>query len=302
MKDNAQNQLKLSQLKILAAVADHGTFSEAALQLDMSQSAVSHGVSALEAHLGVVLFSRGRQGAVLTPVGARVLDHARIILHQAEALKREADLSRDLKGGQVRVASFRSLAIHLLPQAITRFNQRYPDISVNLSEQSDYRQVEKVLRSGQTDIGLTVLPSADDLQTWPIIDNEYLALLPPGSPSPALPLTWADLVKLAWIMPPAHRRMTREIYDHILTQGYRLKVVSEVDTEATIVSLVAQGLGATILPRLVAEPIPDGIQVFSLPVPLAQSIGAAVRTNALQNPAVYAFLEILKEFAATHPG
>ena len=63
MKENAQHQMKLSQLRILAAVVDYDTFSEAALQLDVSQSAISHSISALEDALGVVLFSRGRHGA-----------------------------------------------------------------------------------------------------------------------------------------------------------------------------------------------------------------------------------------------
>jgi DNA-binding transcriptional LysR family regulator len=85
------------------AVAEQETFSEAALYLDLSQSAVSHSISALEEHLGVMLVFRGRHGARLTPVGDRIVSHARTILHQAEAIALEADLARGLKGGQVRI-------------------------------------------------------------------------------------------------------------------------------------------------------------------------------------------------------
>lgn len=86
MKDNYQNQMKLSQMKILVAVADRSNFSEAALHLEMSQSAVSHGIAALEEHLGVILFLRGRHGAHLTPVGERIVEHAREIVNRAEAI------------------------------------------------------------------------------------------------------------------------------------------------------------------------------------------------------------------------
>jgi DNA-binding transcriptional LysR family regulator len=298
MKDNSQNQLKLSQLKILVAVADHGTFSEAALQLDMSQSAVSHSISAMEEHLGVVLLVRGRQGAKLTPVGSRILEHARVMLHHADAITLEADLARGLKGGSVRVASFRSIAIHLLPLAIAQFNRLYPQIVVNLSEQSDSIQVEKGVRAGNVDIGLTLLPAAEDLETWPILDNEYLALFPPDVPGLGPSLAWPDLAKVSWIMPPANRPIMQDVQNHLRTYNCRLNIVSEVETATTIVSLVAQGMGATILPRLMAEPIPPGIQVFSLPVPLVQVIGAAVRANALHNPAVYALLDVLRHCAA----
>ncbi len=71
MKDNPQNQVKLSQLKIVVAVAEQKNFGEAALDLGISQSAVSHAIAALEDSLGVILFSRGRHGATLTPVGGK---------------------------------------------------------------------------------------------------------------------------------------------------------------------------------------------------------------------------------------
>lgn len=294
MRDNHQNQMKLSQLRILVAVAEQETFSEAALNLDMSQSAVSHSISALEDHLGVMLFSRGRHGARLTPVGDRIVSHARIILQQAEAIAKEADLARGLRGGQVRIASFRSIAIHLLPDAIAQFKQRHPNIAVNLSEHDNYLQVEKALHEGRADIGFTQLPAADDLDTWEVLDNAYVALFPPGFEAAGPQITWAEVAQHPLIMPPADRIMMRDVYDHFQAHGYQLNIISEVETDTTIVNLVAQGVGATILPRLAAEPIPPGVQVFDLPVPLVQTIGAAVVDKGLHTPAIYAFLDVLK--------
>ncbi|MEO1069951.1 MAG: LysR family transcriptional regulator, partial [Cyanobacteria bacterium J06638_6] len=294
MKDNHQNQMKLSQLRILVAVAEHETFSDAALHLDMSQSAVSHSISALEDHLGVMLFSRGRHGARLTPVGDRVVSHARTILQQAEAIAREAELARGLQGGQVRIASFRSVAIHLLPAAIAQFKQRHPNIAVNLSEHDNYLQVEKALREGRADIGFTLLPAAADLDTWQVLKNAYVALFPPDFKLAGPQLTWAELAQHPLIMPPAERIMMRDVYDHVQAHGYKLNVISEVETDTTIVNLVAQGLGATILPRLAAEPIPDRVQVFALPEPLVRVIGAAIVGDALHTPPIYAFLDVLK--------
>lgn len=297
MKDNPQNQMKLSQLRVLVAVADHSTFSEAALHLDLSQSAVSHSIAALEDHLGVVLVARGRHGARLTPVGERIVAHARDMLHRAEAIVQEAEEIKGLKGGQVRVASFRSIAIHLLPDAIAQFNHRYPGVAVNLSEHDNYRQVERALREGRADIGLTVLPAAEDLDTWMILENEYVALMPPLFRSAQEHLTWAELTQQPMIMPPLDRVMMRDVYAHIQAHGYHLNVISEVETDTTIVNLVAQGMGATILPRLAAEPIPDSVQVFSLPDPLSRVIGAAILADGLHTPAIYGFLDVLKALA-----
>ena len=298
MKDDATAPMKLSQLRILVAVADYKTFSEAALQLDMSQSAVSHSISALEEALGVILLSRGRHGARLTPVGEQILAHARTMLQAADAITQEADQAKGLHGGQVRVASFRSIAVHVLPGAIATFKQQYPDIAVHLSEHDNFRQVEKALRQGRADIGFTILPAADDLAAWKVLENEYIALFPPHFELKSSALTWPDLAHYPLIMPPADRVMMQEVYEHVKAHGGKLNITSEIETDTTIVNLVAQGVGATILPRLAAEPIPAGIQVFSLPDPLLRIIGVAIVDDALQTPATYAFLDLLKRQGA----
>ncbi|MBD3883494.1 LysR family transcriptional regulator [Phormidium tenue FACHB-886] len=294
MRVNPQNQMKLSQLRILIAVADSQNFTAAALHLEMSQSAVSHAIAALEDHLGVVLFLRGRHGARLTPVGQEVVEHAREIIYRAGEIAKAAALARGLTGGQVRIASFRSVATHLLPSVITQFHQRFPAIAVGLMEHDDYPQVEQALREGQAEIGFTFMPASPDLEAWEIVQDEFVALFSAAFKPTQAQLTWQDLVTQPLIMPPVNYVMMQKVYEHAEAFGYPLKVAYEVGTDATIVNLVAQGLGATILPRLAAEPIPENVQVYSLPVPLARVIGVAVLAEAFHSPAVYAFLDILK--------
>jgi DNA-binding transcriptional LysR family regulator len=305
MKANSQNQMKLSQLRILVAVADQGNFSEAALTLEMSQSAVSHGVAALEDHLGIVLFSRGRQGARLTPVGERIVGQAREILARVDEIAKEAELARGLTGGQVRIASFRSVATHILPTVITQFHQRFPAISVSLAEHDDYPQVEQSLRDGRADIGFTFMPASPDLESWEVLRDEFVVLLPPSFQVEDLErpaqLSWNQLAAQPLIMPPVKYIMMQPVFRHARQHGCRLNVAYEVETDATIVNLVAQGLGATILPRLAAEPIPPNVQVYSLPTRLDRVIGVAVVAEALHPPAVYAFLEILKKRPLSPP-
>jgi DNA-binding transcriptional LysR family regulator len=294
MKHNPQNQLKLSQLRILVAVAERANFSEAASQLEISQSAVSHAIAALEEHLGVVLLLRGRHGARLTEVGRKIVEHAHQIVQHVDEITREAVAARGLKGGQVRIASFRSVATHILPLVITQFHQRFPAITVSLDEKDDYPHVERALRDGQADIGFTFLPASEDLETWEVLRDEYVAILPPSFKPIGEPITWPELVAQPLIMPPVGTVMMQSVYAHAATAGYFLKVAYEVETDATIVSLVAQGLGATILPRLAAEPIPATVQVYSLPSRLERIIGVAILADALHPPPVFAFLEVLR--------
>lgn len=289
--------ITLTQLRILLAIADHGGFGDAALHLQMSQSAVSHAIATLEEQLGVVLLSRGRYGARLTPVGERIVTHARQIEQELEAIGREANLAKGLEGGQVRITSFRSVATHILPEVIVRFSQRYPAIDLSLTEYDDIEPVETALRNGQADIGFTHLPPAQDFDAWELLRDEYVVLLP-ASFRPAGPdLTWEELVSYPLIMPPEEDSTLRSVYTHCQQFGYTLTVAYRVKTDSTIVGLVAQGLGAAILPQLAAAPIPPEIQVFSLPMPLFRVIHVIVLANALQVPAVFAFLEMLRSHA-----
>ncbi|MBW4578817.1 MAG: LysR family transcriptional regulator [Tildeniella nuda ZEHNDER 1965/U140] len=294
MNVNRQGQIKLSQLRALIAVAERGNFGEAALQLGLSQSAVSHAIATLEEMLGIVLISRGRHGAYMTPVGDRVLIYARQIMQSLDGMTKEANLAKGLRGGQVRIASFRSVATHILPEAIAQFRQRFPDIAVLLTDHEDLPEVEQTLREGRADIGFTYLPTSEDFEVWELLQDEFVALFPPTFKLKNKHLTWGELAHHPMIMPPETDPTMLQFYAHCLKFNCTLNVAYRVNTDSTIVSMVARGLGAAVLPRLSAEPIPVGVQVFSLPVPIYRVIGIAVLADALQVPAVFAFLDILK--------
>jgi len=295
MKDTHQNQIKLSQLKIVVAVSEQKTFGDAALELGISQSAVSHAIASLEESLGVILFSRGRHGATLTPVGTNILPHAKAAVENVSAILKESAIGKGVERGKVRIATFRSIATHVLPEGLKRLHGQFPGIVANLTEHDNDQQVEQALKEGRADVGVVTLPASKGLTAWELLKDEYVVLLPPGSQLENDELTWEALAQQPLLMPPVDHIMMRPVYDHINGLGYRLNVVNEVETDSATVNLVAQGLGGTILPRLAALPIPEAIQVYSLPIPLERPIGVAILTDALQPPAVYALLDALKQ-------
>ncbi|MBM0743358.1 LysR family transcriptional regulator [Phormidium sp. CLA17] len=285
--------MTIFQLQILAAVAEHHSFSEAALQLEVSQSAVSRAIAALEEELGVSLLSRGRFGARPTPVGERILVHAHQILQLRDRIDHEIDLERNLSGGRIRIASFRSAATHLLPPLIAQFYHRFPNIKVTLTE-DDPTSIELALREGRVDIGLVPLPRlSDELETWEIARDEFVVMLPPSASPIPQQLTWQDLAQYSFIL-YNYAECTSAVRNHWIQWQQSFKVAHEIKEDSTIVSMVSQGLGAAVLPRLAALPIPKGIQVRSLPVPLERIIGAAIFANGLHSPAVFTFLDLLQ--------
>ncbi len=286
--------MKISQLQALAAVADHGNFTEAALTLNISQSAVSHAIAGLEEELGVPLLLRGRQGATPTPVGERVLLHARKLLRLLEDIVHETTLEKGLLGGRLRIASFRSAATHLLPPVIARFRQQFPNIAVTIMEVDDYSDVEQRLREGRADLGMTYLPAPEEFDSWEIRRDDYVMLVRDcDAPEPSS-LTWEALANYSFIVSTSECCTAQRVFEHCAAAGHSLNVAYQVREDSTIVSMVAQGLGAAIMPRLAAEPLPKDIRVCALPDRLERVIGAAILTNALHVPAVFAFLDALR--------
>ena len=288
--------MNIFQLEVLTKVVECGTFSDAAITLDTSQSAVSRAIAALESELGLPLLTRGRLGAKLTPVGERILCHAEAILETRELIEYEINLEKGLYNSRLRIASFRSAATHLLPANIARFRNRFPHVEVVLVE-LDPAGVEQSLREGDTDIGLIPLPRSEEFSTLEIARDEYVVLLPKSDPPPPKDLTWEQLGNQSFIL-FNYAECTSAVRNHWSEWGQSLQVGYVIREDSTIVSMVAQGLGAAILPRLAAQPIPDGVYVRSLPVRLNRIIGAATLANTPPAPAAQAFLELLKQSPA----
>lgn len=287
-------RLKISQLRALVAIADNGTFSDAALQLDLSQSAVSHAIATLEEELGVVLLNRGRQGAVLNPLGEAVVGEARHMMRSLEKIGQLAQQARGTQQGVVRISGFRSVATHILPEVIQRFRREYPGIQVKIEEHHHSHQVEQEVRQGHADIGFTYLPTSTEFEVWELMRDPYMLLLPPDAPAEQ-PSDWSTLAQYPLILEPRGDGCRELIERYFAAAGQQVEPAYEVREDSTILSMVQQGLGAAIMAQLAAEPLPPKLTVAKLPVPMERIIGVIQLADALQPPSVFAFMETLKQ-------
>jgi DNA-binding transcriptional LysR family regulator len=125
--------MNLSQLECLAALAATGSFTEAALSVNLTQSAVSHALAALETELGVRLVERNRKGVLaLTAAGQKIVPHARALLAHVESIEQEAKAAQGAATGRLRVGNTLCLCPGLLASVLTRFEKLYPDVEVVL--------------------------------------------------------------------------------------------------------------------------------------------------------------------------
>lgn len=297
------SKLKLSQIRALVAVADYGNFSEAALQLGVNQSTISHAIATLEDELGVILLNRGRYGAQLTPIGEQITDKATQILKLLEGIDQDAQRSKGLQGGTVRIAAYRSVATHILPGAIARLHSRYPKVKVTITEDNDLDQLKQLLVQGQTDICVAESFNDDGFETFLIFEDNYVALLPPQLGLRDAQLNYEDLQSHPLIS-PSHGTCFSRLDGYIKRNHLPLEMAYYIRHDSSMVSMVQQGLGIALMPKLAAAPIPSDVQVCRLPFSLSRPIGASLLKDGLHTPAVYAFLDALRgmgEFSGRQP-
>ncbi|MFH7243335.1 MAG: LysR family transcriptional regulator [Spirulina sp.] len=288
------SKIKLSQLRALVTIADCGNFSEAALELDLSQSTISHAIATLEEELGVMLLQRGRHGARLTPVGERITDHARGMLGLLGQIAEEADHAKGLQGGRLRIGTFRSCATHVLPGAIARLHRRYPSISISLIEMDEVHELKEALTKGDADLCVAETVEGDEFESLHIFDDDYVALLPPGYQLKQGQLSLEDL-RSTPLIGSSHSSCGLRVRRELGAQDDPLALAYCIRHDSSMVAMVQQGLGIAILPRLAAEPVPPEVRICSLPFRISRPIGATMLKNALHTPALYAFLDALRE-------
>ncbi|MFD5508015.1 LysR family transcriptional regulator [Streptomyces sp. NPDC127051] len=263
------DELAPHELRVLVAVAETGGFSAAAARLGLTQSAVSHSVRGSEAKVGAVLFERGRSGASPTPAGERAVGLARRILRLYEVLGAEVrgagrtGPDRDTVEGVLRIAAFRSAALHLLPPALERLTARHPGI------RPEVRVVRELgagtageVAAGRADLGIATLnatgPAARDgggagLLTGVLREEAYALVHPAGHPDPkALPL-------LDW-----DENCGSYTRDWWRAQDWIPRATVKAEDDGMVLTMVGRGLGMAILPELSLREATNAVDITGL--------------------------------------
>lgn len=285
--------MKLQGLRALLAIVEHGSFSEAALELGTSQSTVSYAIAELEQELGVKLLDRGRFGAVATPVGERVAAHARAVEGSLAAIGQEASLDRGDLHGELRVSSFRSLAVHVLAPAMSELKASHPGLRIDLREVSSRARNQLAdLHAGRVDVALTMSALAQDAIYWELFRDEYVAVVPDGMVPEAGALL-QDLIERPTLL--SNGPCSWPVRDALLAIDPAFRPTMEIAEDSTMLALAGRGIGVALMPRLTVDAVPAGTQVIRLEPNLDRSLGVALLPGALKVPAVRVFLAKLRE-------
>lgn len=284
--------MKLSQLKMFVAVADHGSFSAAAAELACTQSRISHAIAELEADLGTRLLTRARDGSVPTDAGHRVLEKARQMIRLEGSLFEAAREGCEL-AGHVRIACFRSVGTHLLPYALEELAHAYPGIRVDIHDAANEPQdVTDALRQGRADIGIAQMPVASGFTTHPYLYDSYV-LVVPASLKPSVSHGWPQLEHLPFI--ELGCSSAAAILERCRLAGFTALPSRTLSNDTSLAAMVGRGMGFSILPRMATYPEPDEVRTLPLPIPARRQFAIAGLPETMRSPAVKAVVRFLRD-------
>lgn len=284
----------LRHVEYFLAVIDHGGVTRAAEALYVAQPALSQAIRHLERELGVELFDRTGRGFMPTRAGRSFVGPARRMLRDMARVESAARDVRDLRQGRLDIAAIASLAVVPLATLAGEFHRRHPKIVLNLTDPGGSADLVNDIRRGRAEIGLTDLPVAGDTLLTHELGAQEIALALPPELAEALP----DPVPLAAVSEIPLVRLTEEPSNRTLLKeelrGIGLNIAAEASHRQAVWQLVVHGVGATFLPRVLAEAELDHVVVRATEPAVHRRVGLVYRPGPL-SPAAAAFLALAAE-------
>lgn len=269
--------MELRQLRYFLAVADECSFSAAARRIHIAQPALTRQIRALEADLGVTLFQRVARGVRLTPAGESFHRETQQILQTLSLARRKAQM---IDKGQLGELTLGVTPMHLWIPELTRFlksfRSAYPQVMLRMNTLLSGPQVN-ALQRGELDIGLLFFPPEDPLLgRMPLYVDKLVLVTQSDSPMAITPprrLAEIGDAGFIWFDRDRSANYHDRLIGHFQQRGFTPNVIQKGSDNATMLALVASGIGCTIVPRMaVGERIP-GVTIIelddlNLPLPL----------------------------------
>ena len=276
-------EISLDRLRTLVAIADLGSFAEAARVLNLAPPTVSLHVAELEARVGGTLLSRTRGNVQPTAIGETLVERARRLL--ADAQQALDDVQRQVLGlaGRVRLGASTGAIAQLMPQALETLGHAHPGIDVQVAVLTSRETLNK-LAEGSLDIGLVALPQSPvkGLSIEPWRRDPVMAYLPARWDCPAQ-VTPEWLATQPLILNDSSTGLSRLTSEWFHAAGQQPAPRIQLNYNDAIKSLVAAGYGATLLPNEGSTPLADARIVMRPLQPLLwRQLGIAHRSGEVE--------------------
>lgn len=286
--------MTLVRYEVFRAIVDTGSFSKAALQLKMTQSAVSHAMKSLENEFNIILLTRGPSGVQLTYDGQTLLQEIQQILTQQEQLMQKVSEITGMKTGIIRIGTFPSVSIHWLPRIIHTFTTKFPNITIKFFE-GNYDQITSWIADRTIDFGFVSLPVEQSFDIIPLKKDTIRCIVNDKHPlSSQQYISFLDLTETPFIMPKSN--IDKDVRHILQKNKITPNIIYEMEEDHAIIAMVQHNLGISILPELTLYRLPDNVMIKDLEKSYERYIGLASLSFTNISPAAKLFVEHIKQW------
>ena len=244
----------LVDLQLFIAVADSGSITHGALRAHLALASASARIKGLELALGVALLKRGRRGIELTAAGESLLDHARTIMHEVDAMRGDiAAYASGTKASVYLLANTSGLSEHL-PKALAAFLREHPDINVDVEERES-ADIAAAIATGAADLGFAAEHALPDNVERFVFSEDRLLLVAPrrGEFAGRRQIDFTEVTDRDFVGLTSSTALQSHIAKHAARLGVRLRVRARLRDFDAICQMVAAGVGIAVVPEAAAR-------------------------------------------------
>lgn len=286
--------MSIKKYEVFLKTADLGSFTRASEVLGYTQSAISHIITSLEDELGIRLLLRDRFGVRLTQEGEGLLPAIRAVCAQNAEVTRQVSLLHGLEVGTVRVGTFLSVSVHLLPDLLYDFSRQYPNLTFELL-QGSYEDIERWLGEGRIDVGFLRLPVGKNLESVLVLEERILAVFPEEDPPAGERFPVEKIKDYPYLLrPDSLDTEMRELFRKIPCNP---RITYSAKDDYAVMAMVERGLGMSILPELLLKRTPYHLAKRELDPPATRQIGIVCKSVQGLSPAARQFWNHVKKSA-----
>lgn len=285
--------MDIKKCSLFADVAETENFTKSGERLGYTQSGVSHILKSLEDEVGFPLFIRNKQGVKLTANARQILPAVRSLLASHENLEQIISEINGLETGSLTIATFSSISIHWLPKIIHHFQEIYPNINIQLME-GGTDDIVKWVENDMADFGFMSARNLHLLEFIPLCEDPLMAVLPKDAPIPesgAYPIS--DFEGQNFII--SAMGTDYDIHYALDNSTVQPNIQFSSTDDHAIISMIANKLGISILPKLIIRNFEDQIASYPLDPYYYRTLGIAVKAKDNMSPAAMKFLNLTKE-------
>ena len=285
--------MDIKKFQLFVDIAETGNFTRSGERMGYTQSGVSHILKSLEMDMGFPLFTRNKQGVRLTKNAEMILPLVRSLLSRYEILEQTVNNLKGLETGRLVIATYSSIAVNWMPPIIHQFQKVYPGIDISLME-GGADDILTWLNEDVADLGFVSHRNMESLEWISLCEDPLVAVLPKDySPPDSGMFPIKEFDGKCFII--SAMGTDYDIHYALETSGVKPDMRFSATDDHTIIAMVANKLGVSILPQLMIRNYENQVSSYLLEPYYFRDLGIAVKSKINMSPAAAKFLEITKE-------